>query len=317
MTSRPIAAYTDPGELDPSPGIELLVEAGFDVRLVDSDDPDRIAERAKDAQVLMIGYTPVDADLLRRLPSLKLICTQSAGVDSIDADAAAAAGVRIANVPDAATEEVATHALAMALGLLRGVPFHHERVRAGEWDGTLVPAHRLSTLTVGVLGLGRIGRRFAHAISPLVGEVIGHDPALPEQSWPECVVPADLETVLRRSHLVSLHLPLAPGATALIGSRELEMMQPGSYLVNVARGRLVDLDALVAALDRGHLAGAALDVLPMEPPGDDPRLRHPRLWFSPHAAYLSASAARDYVLIQARNAVEWLNHGTPGNLVSA
>lgn len=316
MIDRPVVAYTDPGELDPQPGVDLLQEAGYEVRMIGSDDPREIVARAPDVNVLMIGYTPIDATLLRSLPALNLICTQSAGFDSIDMAAATAAGVRIANVPGAASEEVATHALAMALGLLRGIPFHHELVRAGHWDGTLVPAHRLSEVSVGVLGLGRIGRWFAEAIRPLVREVVGHDPGVPDHAWPKGVVRVDLESVLRRSQLVSLHLPLAPGAEGLIGAREIGLMPRSSYLVNVARGQLVDLDALVSALDSGHLAGAALDVLPVEPPGEDSRLHHPRLWLSPHAAYLSDAAARDYVVAQAQNAISWLHEGSPGNLVT-
>lgn len=311
MSTAPVAVYTDVGELDPSPGVACLEEHGFSVRILGSDDPGRIADKAADAVVLLIGYTRVDERLLARLPRLRLVCTQSAGVDTVDLDAAARRGVTVANVPGAASEEVASHALAMALGLLRGLPFLDRGVRGGQWDPTTERLRRFSETTLGVLGMGRIGRRVAEMAAPLFGGVHGHDPLLPADLWPASVSPCSLEELMSRSDVVSLHAPLTSANRGVIGARELALMPPGSMLVNVARGELVDHTALMDALDDGRLGGAALDVLSEEPPTDRRLLQHPRLWLSPHAGYLSDASARDYVMTQANNAASWLTTGEP------
>lgn len=307
----PVAVYADVGELDPAPGIAHLESCGFRVRVLDTDDGKVIAEKAADVRALLIGYARVDETLLARLPRLAIICTQSAGVDTIDLAAAARRGVLVGNVPDGASEEVATHALAMAAGLCRGLPFLDRAVRGGAWDPSAEPLRRLSSTTLGVVGMGRIGRRFAHLAGPLFGDVIGHDPVLPADHWPENVSRCTLEELLTASDVVSLHAPLTAGSRGLLGARELGLMGKGAFLVNVARGELVDHEALLDALDTGALGGAALDVLPEEPPADRRLLEHPRLWLTPHAAYLSDASALDYVLTQARNATSWLTTGAP------
>jgi phosphoglycerate dehydrogenase-like enzyme len=309
---RPLAVYADPGELDPSPGIKHLEDAGFAVRVVGSDDPEVLARQASDATVLLIGYTRVDAGLLARLPQLRLICTQSAGVDTVDLAAAQAAGIQVSNVPGAATEEVATHAFAMITGLLRGLPFFGTQVRGGGWDATAVPTHRLSEVTVGVFGMGRIGRMTAQLLAPVVGKVAAYDPWAPSEGWVDDVERVrSLEDLLASSQVLTLHAPLTQDTRNVIGAAQLTAMPSGSYLVNVARGELVDFDALIGALDSGHLSGAALDVLPAEPPTDERARTHDRLWVTPHAGYISPSAARDYVVHQARNATTWLATGAP------
>lgn len=311
-----IAVYTDVVDLDPAPGVALLEQAGFEVRVLGTADPDLIATRAADAAALLVGYSPVTADLLDRLPALEIIATQSVGVDHIDVAAALARRVQIGNVPDAATEEVAAHALAMCLALERGLPFLDRDVRAGRWDGTSRRLRRPSALALGVLGLGRIGQRLVELARPVFGRIVGHDPMLPDARWPLGVERSDLDGLLAVSDVLSLHAPQIAGAAPVIGARELALLPPGACLVNVARGGLVDENALLAALERGTLGAAALDVLAVEPPEpDNPLLRHPRTLITPHAAYLSPDSARDYVLIQASNVVEWSRTGRPRNPV--
>jgi phosphoglycerate dehydrogenase-like enzyme len=314
----PLAVYTDVVEVDPAPGIRLLEEAGFAVRVVGSPDPEVIARAAPDAAALLIGYTRVDGALLDALPGVGLVATQSVGFDMVDLDAARERGVWVSNVPAAATEEVAVHALAMALSLLRGLPFLDRAVREGRWQADALPLRRPSDTTLGILGLGRIGRRLAGLAQGTFGRVIGHDPVLGADAWPEGVERADLDTVLRESDVTSLHLPLSAETERLIDAAALARMRPGAHIVNVSRGALIDDAALLEALDRGQLGGAALDVLEREPPDPaDPLLRHPRVLLTPHAAYYSDRAARAYVTDQARNAVAWLRDGRPGDVVVA
>src|SRR4051794_35776126 len=296
----PRAVYADVVEVDPAPGVRLLEDAGFAVTVLDTSDLERIAAGARDAEALLIGYTRVDAALLGRLPNLRIVATQSVGYDMVDLDAAAARGVWVSNVPAAATEEVAVHALAMCLSLLRGLPRLDRAVRAGRWDAAEVTLRRPSATTLGILGLGRIGRRLADAAGAVFGRVVGHDPAVAEAAWPTGVERLALADLLAEADVLSLHVPLTAETERIIDRRALARMRPGALLVNVSRGGLVDPGALLEALDAGHIAGAGLDVLDAEPPDPaDPLLRHPRTLITPHAAYYSDRAAEAYVLDQA------------------
>jgi phosphoglycerate dehydrogenase-like enzyme len=309
-----LAVYTDVVEVDPAPGIELLEAAGFTVRVLDTTDHAVIARDAADAVVLLNGYTQVDAALLAALPRLELVATQSVGFDMIDLDAARERGIWVSNVPAAATEEVAVHAFAMGLSLLRGLPFLDRAVRAGRWAADELPLRRPSDTTLGILGLGRIGRRVAGLAQGTYGRVAGYDPVA--DGWPEGVERLGLEEVLAVSDVVSLHLPLSAETEHLLDATALAGMRPGAHVVNVSRGALIDAAALLEALDSGRLGGAALDVLAVEPPDPaDPLLHHPRVLVTPHAAYYSDRAARAYVVDQARNAVAWLQDGRPRDVV--
>ncbi|MET3952889.1 C-terminal binding protein [Arthrobacter sp. UYEF36] len=312
--TRPVAVYTDLVETDPQPGIDELEAAGFEVRVADSVDPEVITALASDADALLIGYSPIDRTLISRLGNLKIIATQSVGFDMVDAQAAAEQGIWLANVPGAATEEVATHAFAMAMAMLRGLPFLDRAVRSGVWDGTRERLRRPSEVTVGVLGLGRIGSRFAALARPVVGRVVGYDPF---QAGPDDIERLDLNEILEVSEVVSLHLPLTQGTQRILDGPRLALLPDGAFIINVSRGGLIDHDALLEMLDTGRLGGAGLDVLPHEPPRPQDRiLGHPRVLLSPHAAYLSAATQRDYVLHQARNVIRWHAEGTPDSPVN-
>lgn len=311
--TKPVAVYTDVVDTDPGPGVELLEQAGFTVRFARSPAPGDIVAAARDACALLLGYAQVDRPLLDALPALRVVATQSAGCDMVDLDACRERGVWVANVPGAATEEVASHALAMTLALLRGLPQLDRDVRAGVWDGTRYELRRLSEVTAGVVGLGRIGRRYAEYVRPLAGRVVGHDPVAADVPGVE---PLDLDEVLAYSDVVSLHLPLTAATRGLLDARRLGLMRRGAALVNVSRAGLVDHGALLRRLDGGHLSGAALDVLPQEPPEPgDPLVAHPRVLLTPHAAYLSAASRLDYVLEQARNVAAWHARGRPVSVV--
>ena len=304
--SGPIAAYTDIVQCDPSEGVRLLEEAGFDVRIIDSADPTVIAEHARDASALLIGYAQVDRALMDALPDLRIIATQSVGTDMVDVAEAHSRGIVVSNVPDAAVEEVSTHAFAMILAMLRGLPFLDREVRSGDWDGTRLTLRRPSETIVGIAGLGRIGRRLASLAVPVFKEVIGYDPMLDAEDWPPGVRRVAFDTAISDSDVLSLHIPLTQQTRHLIGAAELAAMHQGASIVNVARGGLIDQEALLTVLDSGHLASAALDVVAEEPPPfDDPVRSHPRIMVSPHVAYMSESSRRDYVVAQARNVIDW------------
>lgn len=310
---RPLVAYTDVVDTDPVPGIELLERAGYATRVIDSADPRAIAEGAAGAQALLLGYSPVDAALLDALPDVRVVATQSVGTDMVDLDACRERGVWVTNVVGVADEEVASHALGLLLALVRGIVTLDRDVRAGDWDGTTVPLRRLSELTVGVVGLGRIGSTFAAMVAPLVDQVVGHDPA---GVGVDGVQSCELDEVFARADVVSLHLPVTASTRGLVDARRLALMRPGALLVNVSRGGLLDEAAVLAALDSGRLAGAGLDVLVEEPPRPGhPLVAHPRVVVTPHAAYLSEATARAYVEVQALNVATVLGGGRPQHVV--
>ena len=314
----PLAVFTDPDELDPEPGRRILEQAGFEVVVVGSRDRATIVDAAQGATALLVGYAPVDRSLLDSLGSVRIVSMMAVGFDSVDLAACEAHGVWVTNVPAAASEEVAVHAFALALSLVRRIGFLDRHVRQGGWAADAdEPMRRPSTMTFGVVGLGRIGRRVAQIAQPVFGRVLGHDPNLDDPAWPPSVGRRSIEQLLRESDVVSLHLPGQAGGRPLLDGERLAMLPPGAALVNVARGSLVDQGALLAALDEGRLCGAALDVLALEPPRlDDPVRSHPRVILTPHLAYLSDQSAHDYVARAAENVVAWATTGQPLDVVA-
>jgi D-3-phosphoglycerate dehydrogenase len=307
-----LAVYVDTVPADRHDGPALLETAGFEVRDAIAATPAEVLAAASDAVALLVGDSPITADVLAGIAQLRIVATATAGVDHIDIAAAHERGIWVANTPDAATEEVAATALAMALSLVRHLPFLDRDVRAGGWDAFATgERHRPSTLALGIVGLGRIGSRLANLARPLFGRVLACDPA-PRGPAPAGVELVVLDDLLAASDVISLHLPAQPGATPLLDAGRFAQMRSGAYLVNAARGALVDTAALLDALDSGRLAGAALDVLDGEPPPPDARIRHhPRVLITPHAAFASSEAAVDTYAAQARNVVAWRQSGRP------
>lgn len=291
----------------------ILERAGFDIDYTFARTDEQVIHAARGSQAVLTGDSVVSAVAIANLPQLRIVATCTVGVDHVDLDAARSAGIWVCNVPDAASEEVSVHALAMALGLIRHLPLFDRHVHQGGWDYMATgPLRRPSTLTVGVIGMGRIGRRFAALAHPIFGRVVAHDPLVAADEWPQAVERLELDDVFAAADLVSLHLPVSADAQPLVDARRLALMPDGAYLVNVSRGGLVDSAALLAALAGGKLAAAGLDVLAEEPPPpSDPLLAHPRVLLSPHVAYLSDEAERRYYRCQADNVVSWYQTGRP------
>lgn len=240
---------------------------------------------------LLVQYLSVDAATIAACPSLRVIGRYGVGLDNVDTRAAEAAGIAVVNVPDYAVEEVATHALALMLASWRRLRTADLMVRDGHWDdwGTLAPIEPLSEATLGLVGAGRIGSELARLARPLVARVLAHDPWVEE--LPAEVEPVDLDVLLERSDVVSLHVPLNQDTLGLMSAPRLARMRPGSLLVNVSRGPLVDTGALLAGLDAGRPGLAALDVLPQEPPApDDPLLSHRAVLLTNHVAWYSTQS---------------------------
>ena len=308
---RVLVADADYGRLDIE--AEVLAGAGHELRTAQCRTPAEVIEAARDTDAVLVQYAPITAEVLDALPRLRLVSRYGVGVDVVDQEAARARGVWVCNVPDYGTNEVALHAVAMLLALLRNLVEHDRQVHAGRWDhrlGGRLP--RPGGLTLGVVGLGRIGRATMAGAAPWFGKVVGYDPYLPADAWPAGVERLELAELFARSNAVTLHLPLTADTRGLVTADLLARMPAPAYLVNTARGGLVDLDAVRQALADGRLAGAGLDVLPEEPPpAGDPLLSQPRALLSPHVAWYSEEAETELRRKAAQNIVTWAATGRP------
>jgi D-3-phosphoglycerate dehydrogenase / 2-oxoglutarate reductase len=274
----------------PSVEVERELLAGIDAELTVADgDVESVLAMAADADAILNTYLPWNADSIGRLEKCRIIARYGIGFDNVDLKAAADAGIVVTNVPDYSVEEVATHALALILASLRKVAVADASVRSGTWSiDNFRPIRRLSTLTVGLVGYGRIARRIASPLEALGAGVIAHDPYL--QPGPDLPPLLELDTVLARSDIISLHLPLTDETRGIVGADALARMKPTAILINTSRGPLVDFDALAAALRDGTIAAAGLDVFDVEPLDASRIDGVPNLVVTPHMAYYSEEA---------------------------
>jgi D-3-phosphoglycerate dehydrogenase len=299
--------------------LELFAAAGIDVVQAQCRTEDEVIAAAKGCYGILVQYAPITERVVAALPELSIVSRFGAGYDTIDTEACERHGVWVANSPDYGVGEVATHALALALGLLRNIVAYHRDIAAGTWDfmssGELP---RARDLTLGIVGLGRIGKRMAHISRDVFRRVVAYDPYLIDGDFPVFVERAhSLDELARQANVVSLHVPLTAETREMIGAAFFRALRPGSYLVNTARGAVVAVPDLLGALDAGILAGAGLDVLPVEPiPRDSRLLGHPRVILSPHAAFYSVEAAKELRRKTAQNLVTWLRKGRPEYVVT-
>lgn len=256
-----------------------------------------VREPQDDVVAALTVLQPVGEELFAQLPVLRVVGTASVGFDRIDVDAAERRGIAVVNVPDYCTQEVADHTLALLYGLVRGIVVLDRDVSGGRWDAKAAGSLRtLAQLRVGIVGLGRIGGAVATRLVALGAEVLAHDIVPVERDGVRFV---ELDELLAECDAVTVHVPLTRDTRGLIGRRRIESMRPGALLVNTSRGAVVDLGAVLVGLRSGRLGGAALDVLPHEPPPVRPVA--PNLIVTPHAAYYSdASEERSYRLCVAR-----------------
>src|SRR5215218_4357165 len=218
----------------------ILESAGLEVMMAQCRNEEDVVEAGRGASALLTQYAPITARVMDEVPELRMVGRYGVGYDVVDVEAARQRGVWVANVPDYGTEEVASHALSMALSLLRHLPLYDRDVKAGRWHSASTgPLYRLKNLTLGVVGVGRISGTLARRASPWFGRTLGCDPYLEEDAWPEGVEPASLEEVFSESRVVSLHAPLTDETRGFIDRSLFELMPEGSYLVNSARGGLV------------------------------------------------------------------------------
>jgi D-3-phosphoglycerate dehydrogenase len=254
---------------------------GGPCRVVDaSADPASLAAQLPDAWALIVrSRTKVTRDLLSHAPHLELVARAGVGVDNVDLAATSARGIRVVNAPFAATQSVAELTITFYLMLIRSLPGPIASTKGGEWKrGT--HGHELSGKVVGFVGYGRIAREVARRLAPFSARAIAFDPFVEQSGDATEMVP--LDTLLERADIVSVHAASTAENRHLLDARAFARMKPGAYLVNVARGVLVDEAALLASLASGRLAGAALDVFEVEPPMNKELLSNPNVIATPH-----------------------------------
>ncbi|MGI9501929.1 MAG: C-terminal binding protein [Geminicoccaceae bacterium] len=305
---------------------ELVLAAGR----TRADVADDLWRRA--AALIPYIELPIDGDVIDRLDNCKIIVRAGVGFDHIDIEAAARRGIPVCNVPDYGTTEVADHAIALMLGLKRGLVSYHQRLIANPvagWSWSGVPlVRRIRHTRFGVVGLGRIGTAAARRAQGLDMEVSFYDPHLPDGTDLGIGFrrEATLEALLSSADVVSLHCPLNDETRDIIDADALAVMKPGALLINTARGALIDIPALEAALREGRIEGAGIDVLPHEPPDpDEPLLqafkrREPwidgRLLLTPHAAWYSPEGHADMRRKSASTVADFLQRSVLRNVVN-
>jgi D-3-phosphoglycerate dehydrogenase len=316
--TRPVIAVADTAFADHA-GLEKDFSDHAELRWIDLSNPDTVRESTGDADAVVVTLQRLSDDVITAFaPSVRVIGRAGVGLDTIDLTTAEKRGIAVINQPAYAAAEVATHALALLLALERRLSPSDAFVRAG-WRGPLDlgGVRALDDATVGVVGGGRIGLAFVERVRPLVRQVVVYDPA-PVSLPPGVERAADLPDLLRRSDMLSLHLPLIPATKGLIGRAELRLLPAGAVVVNVARGGIIDEDALAELLHSGHLAGAGFDVFETEPlPATSPLLSAPNTLFSPHSASASGRSAQRLSHWTIGDAIEYLASGsvTHGSIV--
>jgi D-3-phosphoglycerate dehydrogenase len=287
--------------------IRLLEQSGFTFRTNPYGrrmKPSEVIELGCNCRALVSGVEPYTAETLAQLPNLRCISRCGVGIDSIDLAEAKRRGIAVLNTPDEPTAAVAELTLAMMLALLRQLPKVDSLMHQCKWQRVM--GHLLAGKTVGIIGLGRIGRRVAELVQALGATVIGVEP-YPDGDWVAArgVELMDLPALLARADIVSLHASTAPEHPLRLGVAELAQMKQGAWLVNMARGDMVDDEALCEALASGRLSGAGLDVLPQEP-YCGPLCDNPCAILSPHQATLTLETRVAMEVRAVENVVRYL-----------
>jgi C-terminal binding protein len=331
MSQRPKVVVTD-FITEPLDYERRILGELADVVALNAFSEDDLVGQIEDAAAIMLyHFICLSARTIERLKQCRLIVRCGVGFDNVDRAAARARGIPVANVPDYGTEDVADSAIGMMLALTRGIHYLNDRLQLGQgpWIYTQAqPLHRLRGRTFGMIGIGRIGTATALRAKALGMEVVYYDPFVPQGRDKSLGIRSveTLDELLANAYVVSLHCPLTPETKHIINRDTLAKMSAGSYLVNTARGGVVDVLAVLEAINSGHLRGAAIDVLETEPPPADHPLmvawrdpKHPahgRIIINPHSAFYSEEGLLDMRIKGSQNCRRVLLGEAPWNIVN-
>ncbi|MEK4536871.1 C-terminal binding protein [Peribacillus sp. FSL K6-1552] len=291
---------------------DVFKESGLDIDFIKAQckTEEEVIELAKEVDAILNQYAPVSRRVIGSLENTKIISRYGVGVNTIDLDAAKEKGITVANVPDYGMEEVSNHALALLLSWARKVTLLNNEVKKGNWNfKACVPIHRFNEQTVGVLGFGRIPRRFVEKVKPLGFKTAAYDPFVSAEDMAAVgVQKMNLEEIISEADYLSVHVPLIDDTFHLINEERLRQMKRNAVIINTARGPIIDEKALAEALEKGIIAGAALDVTEDEPVSiDSPLLKMDNVIITPHSAWYSEEAMIELRQKAAKNIVQVLS----------
>ncbi len=319
MSSRYRVIITDYGW----PSVELerqvLAEIGAELIVAETGAEDELVALAPQADGILTNWKPTTGNVIQAASECKVIGRMGIGVDNIDVETATALGIVVTNVPDFCVDEVSDHAMALLLACARKVALLDRGVRDGEWDRDAGPSmRRMRGQTLGIIGLGKIGAAIPPKAKAFGLEVLAYTPRLtPQIAQKYGVECTDLQELIARSDFITIHAPLTPETEGLIGEKELRKMKTTAYIINTSRGDIIDSTALHKALTEGWIAGAALDVLPQEPPADDyPLLGLDNVVITPHAAFMSEESIYDLEVKAATAVAQVLTGQMPESIVN-
>ena len=273
---------------------KTFTKEGVDFEILNVTQPEDIIRACHDADALILQYATISDNVLSSLKNLKGVVRYGVGVNTIDIESATKNNVAVCNVPDYGTNEVADHALALIMALARKLPLLIKDTKSNIWAyEKAIPIYRLQEQTAGIIGLGRIGLSLAKKLHGIGLKVIGFDPLAKKEQLPDYINFVSLDELLSHSDIISLNLPLTKSTENLIDSKAFSKMKSNCYLVNTARGGIVNEEALYQALLNHTIAGAALDVFKQEPPTDRKLFSLDNFIATPHAAWYSEQSQQD------------------------
>ncbi len=316
---RPLVAVSDSVFPNLDPTRAVLAKMGAEVRLAQEPTPEAILEVARDADALLTTYAKITAEMIPQMTRCRIIARFGIGVDNVDIPAATNAGIVVTRVPDYCLDEVSDHAMALLLALVRKIPSSNARTHAGQWEmKAVVPIHRLRGTVLGLVAFGQIPQLVA-AKGGGVWHACGDLRSLcaARSRWQRAgVEQVGFDELVEISDYISIHTPLMPETHHLFNADVFRRMKPTAYLINTARGPIVDEAALALALDQGQLAGAALDVMEQEPPTGSPLLGRDNVIITPHTSFYSEESLLDLQTKAAEEVVRVLSGEAPRNPVN-
>jgi D-3-phosphoglycerate dehydrogenase / 2-oxoglutarate reductase len=317
----PLVAVTDSvfPNLDAARRVLSQIGAEPELRVADGQTPEAILRVARTADGVLVTYAKVTAEMIREMTQCRIISRFGIGVDNVDIAAATKAGIIVTKVPDYCVDEVSDHTMALLLAAVRKIPFADKRTHAGEWKmPSVVPIHRLRGTTLGLVGFGRIPQAVVPKAQAFGMQVLAHDPFIPKELMDRARVErVDFFQLLERSDYVSIHAPLTPETHHLFNADAFRRMKPTAYLINTARGPLIDEEALGEALTQKQLAGAALDVMTQEPPpANSPLLGRDDVILMPHTGFYSEESLVELQTKATEEVVRVLTGQAPHNPVN-
>jgi D-3-phosphoglycerate dehydrogenase len=313
-----VVAVTDSVFPNLEPAKAVLSKIGGELRLAPEPTAEGILSVARDAEAVLTTYAKVTGEMIPQMTKCRVISRFGIGVDNVDIPVATSKGIVVTKVPDYCLDEVSDHAMALLLALIRKIPSSNTRTQSGKWEmKAVVPIHRLRGTVLGLVAFGQIPQLVAPKAQAFGMQVITYDPYVSDEVLKRANVRrVELDELIRTSDYISLHCPLTPETKHLFSSDAFQKMKRSAYLVNTARGPVIDEAALAQALDQKLIAGAALDVMEKEPPGTSPLFGRDNLIVTPHTSFYSEESLVDLQTKAAEEVVRVLSGQAPRNPVN-